>query len=159
MNWYASADDVSRLDEDMIGLLRMHRQSDEEKSEFMTPEMEEWFRAPGRGPSSRGAMRLYFLELDGKRVAGTIALSMGSSSFCTIAATTRATVLSVGLALKAYSIHDAIESGFEVFDFLQGSESYKYDLGAFGRADLPRQAGPPEVTGEWRVPPLTPTES
>jgi CelD/BcsL family acetyltransferase involved in cellulose biosynthesis len=130
VTWYASTD-LSRLDRDMADYIRMHRQSDEEKAEFMSAEMEEWFRALAKAFAPSGTMRLYFLELDGKRVAGTICfvyrnqLLLYNSGYDPDFAS-----LSVGLALKAYNIHDAIESGFDVFDFLQGSESYKYDLGA-----------------------------
>ena len=37
---------------------------------------------------------------------------------------------SVGLLLKAQSIHWAIEQGKKKYDFLRGNERYKYDLGA-----------------------------
>ncbi|HUE75539.1 MAG TPA: GNAT family N-acetyltransferase [Chloroflexota bacterium] len=37
---------------------------------------------------------------------------------------------SVGLLFKALTVHEAIERGRRVFDFLQGAEPYKYDLGA-----------------------------
>lgn len=37
--------------------------------------------------------------------------------------------LAPGLILKAYLIKNSIEKGFEVYDFLRGTERYKYDLG------------------------------
>jgi CelD/BcsL family acetyltransferase involved in cellulose biosynthesis len=42
--------------------------------------------------------------------------------------------LSVGLLNKALSIKDAVERGRESFEFLRGTERYKYDLGAQDRA-------------------------
>jgi CelD/BcsL family acetyltransferase involved in cellulose biosynthesis len=38
--------------------------------------------------------------------------------------------LSPGLILVSQQIEEAIERGFEVFDFLRGPERYKYQLGA-----------------------------
>jgi CelD/BcsL family acetyltransferase involved in cellulose biosynthesis/ribosomal protein S18 acetylase RimI-like enzyme len=38
--------------------------------------------------------------------------------------------LSPGRVIVAFSIRAAIERGFRIFDFLRGSEQYKYDLGA-----------------------------
>ena len=37
--------------------------------------------------------------------------------------------LSVSLMLKSWCVRNAIEEGIEYFDFLRGSERYKYDLG------------------------------
>ena len=37
--------------------------------------------------------------------------------------------LSVGLLNKAFCIKEAIEVGRDTFDFLRGTERYKYDLG------------------------------
>jgi CelD/BcsL family acetyltransferase involved in cellulose biosynthesis len=41
--------------------------------------------------------------------------------------------LSVGLLNKALCIREAIEEGRRAFDFLRGSERYKYDLGGTDR--------------------------
>ena len=38
--------------------------------------------------------------------------------------------LSVGLLNKALCVRDAIEKGRDTFNFLKGSERYKYNLGA-----------------------------
>ena len=53
---------------------------------------------------------------------------------------------SAGLLLKALTIRHAIDEGLAYYDFLRGDEAYKYDLGAGGRAALPRAGG---AVGRW----------
>ncbi|MHB1414155.1 MAG: GNAT family N-acetyltransferase [Chloroflexota bacterium] len=108
----------------------LHRLSTPEKACFMTGEMEGFFRAVLDRQPENGRPRLYFLELDGKRVAATICfdyddeLLLYNSGYDPTYAN-----LSAGLLLKAYCIEDAIGLGRSRFDFLRGDERYKYDLG------------------------------
>lgn len=126
--WYFVADAGPA---DVADFIRLHRLSDESKADFMTDEMGRWFHAIVERFAPGGTLRLYFLDLDGVRVAATILFDYGdqfllyNSGYDPDYAR-----LSVGLALKAYCIHDAIAAGRGVFDFLQGNEPYKYDLGA-----------------------------
>ncbi len=130
VRWYA-VDEPARYRADVEDFVRLHRLSAEAKAEFMTPEMEGWFLALAERFAPSGQLKLYFLELDGVRVAAAILFDYrGRYLLYNSGYDPEYARLSVGLALKAYCIHDAIAAGREVFDFLQGHESYKYDLGA-----------------------------
>lgn len=130
VRWYL-ADDPDRRESDVADFIRLHRLSDESKAEFMTSDMEGWFRGIVEQFAPARKLRLYFLELDGLRVASAICFDYGNQFLLYNSGyDPECARLSVGLALKAYCIHDAIVAGREVFDFLQGSEPYKYDLGA-----------------------------
>ena len=131
------------LSADVDDFIRLLKASAEEKAGFMSAQMEAWFHALARQFVPTGQMQLSFLDLDGHRVAAIICFShnrrllLYNSGYDPEYAP-----MSVGLALKAYGIHDAIAAELEVYDFLQGSESYKYDLGAVNapiyRVDLRR---------------------
>jgi len=101
-----------------------------EKAEFMTPEMDRFFRRMAAAMAEEGLVALYRYEVEGKLVAATFAfedeeeLLLYNSGF-----DPAYSYLSVGLLSKAACLHSAIESGKRRFDFLRGSEPYKYDLG------------------------------
>lgn len=110
--------------------LRLHRVSKDEKSQFMDRRMEVFFRAMVSELGAGEMIRLYFLEVHGKRVSTALCFEYGdefllyNSGFDPEFGS-----LSVGLVLKALCIRDAIESGKKRFDFLRGNERYKYELG------------------------------
>lgn len=113
-------------DKDMDDFIRLHTLSREDKAEFMTREMEAFFReAVGLPPAG-----LYFLEVDGIRTAAIVRFDCGDSRLLYNSGyDPKYASLSVGLLLKAWAIREAIESGMKCFDFLRGDEPYKYDLG------------------------------
>lgn len=112
--------------EDFLHLFR--QQAD--KAAFLTPARETFFREMMRELWDKGWLKLYFLELDGKRVAGTLCfdykdvMSLYNSGFDPLYSD-----LSVGLIAKAWSIRAAIEMGRRRFDLLRGAENYKAHLG------------------------------
>ncbi|MBM3944485.1 MAG: GNAT family N-acetyltransferase, partial [SAR202 cluster bacterium] len=122
--------DMDSLPGYMDDFFRLMRTSREDKREFLTPERERFFRAVAEACTERGHFCLSFLELDGKRVAACIAFDYGdayllyNSGYDPDYAS-----LSVGLINKALCLKDAIEAGKRTFDFLKGSERYKFDLG------------------------------
>jgi len=130
VRWYAARDPATR-EADVGDFLRLHRLSAESKAAFMTSRMEEFFRAVVREFEPRNMLRLYFLEVDGVRTAAVILFDYNGEFLLYNSGYDPAySHLSVGLLLKAFCIKDAIDEGRRVFDFLQGDESYKYDLGA-----------------------------
>ncbi|HEX5416197.1 MAG TPA: GNAT family N-acetyltransferase [Chloroflexota bacterium] len=130
VRWFYVTDPATR-DADVSDFLRLHRLSAESKAAFMTAEMEHFFRALVDEFVPRGLLRLYFLEVDGVRVASVILFDYEGEFLLYNSGYDPAYAhLSVGLLLKAFCIKDAIDEGRRVFDFLQGDESYKYDLGA-----------------------------
>lgn len=131
--WAVAPDDLT--ESDLADFARLHRLSAEEKANFMTPAMERFFFAMVREFLPRGWARLYFLSVDGVRAAATILFAYREAFLLYNSGYDLAYApLSVGLLLKAFCLRDAIEEGRRVFDFLQGSEPYKYHLGA---VDMP----------------------
>jgi CelD/BcsL family acetyltransferase involved in cellulose biosynthesis len=129
VRWFYASDPATRA-ADVGDFLRLHRLSAESKAAFMTPKMEHFFRALVDEFAPRGLLRLYFLEIDGIRVASVILFDYeGEFLLYNSGYDPAYSHLAVGLLLKAFCIKDAIEEGRRVFDFLQGNESYKYDLG------------------------------
>ena len=114
---------------------RLHRLSSPEKAEFMTADRECFFTELMETAAARGHLRLSMLELDGVRVAACINFDYGDAYLLYNSGYDPAySQLSVGFINKAWSIKDAIESGKRTFDFLRGTERYKYDLGAEDRS-------------------------
>ena len=114
----------------MQDFFRLLRASSPEKSRFLTPQRERFFEDFALELSTRGQLRLYFLQVDGVRVASCICFDYGgayllyNSGYDPDYAS-----LSVGLINKALCIREAIEAGRRSFNFLKGTERYKYDLG------------------------------
>ncbi|GBD11201.1 hypothetical protein HRbin23_00853 [bacterium HR23] len=110
------------------------RQSMEEKSRFLTPQREAFFREVGVALAERGILRLYFLEYAGHRVASALCFDYkGQRLLYNSGFNPAYGHLSVGLVLKALTIKDAIERGLAYYDFLRGGEEYKFRLGGRSR--------------------------
>lgn len=119
----------------MQDFFRLLRASSDEKTEFMTPDREEFFLAFARELTARGEFKLYFLEVDGVRVAACICFDYaGAFLLYNSGYDPDYSALSVGLLNKALCIKDAIEEGRRSFYFLRGTERYKYDLGGRDQA-------------------------
>ena len=121
--------DLQREMDDFIALQQMSRP---DKEEFMTPEMQRFFRYAARRMLDAGHLRLAFLTLDGVKAATYFSfeykghLLLYNSGYDTGAFAH----LSPGWVLLAYLIQYAIVDGIKVFDFLQGDEEYKYRFGS-----------------------------
>lgn len=115
----------------MDDFLRLMEQSKQEKAEFLTPPMGLFFRTMAVALAGEGMVRLYFLELDGKRVAAVLCFDYGNELLMYNSGFDHTFGhLAVGLISKALVVKDAIEQGRRAVDFLRGTERYKYDLGA-----------------------------
>jgi len=122
------------VEDDFEEFVRLHRLSDPNKSKFMSEKMKEFFwdvkttRFPG------WQSHLCFLKLEDKPVASVMTFEsdeevwLYNSGF-----DPEFSYYSVGLLLKSYKIKKAIESGKRRYDFLRGSERYKYELGGVDR--------------------------
>ncbi|MCX6020415.1 MAG: GNAT family N-acetyltransferase, partial [Chloroflexi bacterium] len=122
--------DPEGLAQDMTDFFRLHRLSREEKAVFMDEKMEGFFRAIAAHFVPLGVMKIFFMELDGVRVASAICFDWQNNLYLYNSGYDHAySNLSVGLLLKALCIREAITSGKVIFDFLRGDEPYKYDLG------------------------------
>jgi CelD/BcsL family acetyltransferase involved in cellulose biosynthesis len=79
-------------------------------------------------------IRLFFLEVDGEKVASTLCFDWEGSRLLYNSGFNRDfSEYSVGLLLKVICLRDAIDQGKEYFDFLRGPERYKYQLGCNDR--------------------------
>ena len=119
----------------MEDFFRLLRSSSPEKEAFLVPEREEFFLDVALEFAPKGRFKLYFLTVDGARVASCICFDYGNSYLLYNSGYDPAySALSVGLLNKALCIREAIEVGRDSFDFLRGTERYKYDLGGTDRA-------------------------
>ncbi|MBI4312630.1 MAG: GNAT family N-acetyltransferase [Chloroflexi bacterium] len=132
--WYAAQSTPADSDafnkdlSDFFGLMALSRA---EKAEFLTPDREAFFRRMALDTAKAGVLRLFFMEVEGKRVAAAICFDYGNTRFLYNSGYNPDYYhLSVGLLLNAMSLRQAIEEGKGYFDFLRGNEPYKYDLGA-----------------------------
>jgi CelD/BcsL family acetyltransferase involved in cellulose biosynthesis len=122
--------DPNNLDAEFDVFRDLMSESREEKRDFMLPERQAFFRRMIEWTQQAGFLRLFFLELNGERVATTLSFDYdGRRLLYNSGYRLQHGRLSVGLMLKALCINDAIERGLTYFDFLRGPEPYKYHLG------------------------------
>ena len=109
----------------------LHRRSRGEKAEFMTPDIERFFREAAETLAAQGWLRLGVLNVDGEDAAVLFGFAYeGTLALYNAAYDPDLATLSVGIACAAYAIRAAIGEGLHTYDFLRGDEPYKYDLGA-----------------------------
>ncbi len=111
--------------------LRMHRESRADKANFMTEQMEVFFRRLVVALAAEGVAEMTFLKLADVRAACLLCFKAGDEYLLYNSGYDPAYAgFSVGLLSKAFALQRAIERGYKRFDFLRGHEHYKYDLGA-----------------------------
>jgi CelD/BcsL family acetyltransferase involved in cellulose biosynthesis len=119
------------LDAAMERFILLHRLSSPAKDAFMTGEMQAFFHAIAGALAGSGWLKLFFLEAGGVSAAAYFCfdynddLLVYNSGYDPQASPQ----LSLGWVLMARMIQHAISAGKARFDFLQGSEDYKYRLG------------------------------
>jgi CelD/BcsL family acetyltransferase involved in cellulose biosynthesis len=118
------------LAERMDAFLDLHRKSRRDKAEFMTPEMEDYFREIALRFQEKGWLSLPFLRAEGKDVAAYFSFRyQGVEYVYNSGYDPEYARLSPGIVLAADGIRRAMERGMTVFHFLRGQEDYKYRLG------------------------------
>jgi CelD/BcsL family acetyltransferase involved in cellulose biosynthesis len=123
------------LDRDLPSFLGLHRKSHPEKEKFMDGRMELFFREIAGGFLRTGSLRLAFLSSEGEDVASLFQFRAGAGLLLYNAGYGPARrAANPGLVLIARCIEHAIEEGAQEYDFLRGTERYKYDLGGVDRA-------------------------
>ena len=122
------------LHADVARFLELLKDSREEKAAFLTLERERFFHKLAIAMEGEGYLKLFFLELDGLKVAGAFVFDYANAYYLYNSGyDKRYESLSVGLLLKALLVQDAIEHGKREYDLLRGAETYKYHLGARDR--------------------------
>ena len=111
--------------------IRLHIASRTDKAEFMTTEMQHFFRHVAGDMALHHRIRLYLLRVGTEAVASLLcfdavdSLLLYNSGYDPVYSHA-----SVGVVSKALCLQDAIANGKRRFNFLRGDERYKYDLGA-----------------------------
>ena len=110
--------------------VRLHRLSDPAKNKFMSEPMARFFQDVYETKFPGWKTVLSFLKIEGKFAAGIISFVSQDEWWLYNSGYDLAfSYYSVGLLLKALSVKEAIEQGKKKYDFLRGSERYKYELG------------------------------
>ena len=123
------------MEELLDRFVELHRMSEGPKGVFMQPGMEIFFRRLGEAFGPSGVFRLTFIEVEGRRAAGTIGFSFGDTFFLYNSAFDRTWGnLAPGMMLVGEDIRLAIKEGCSAFDLLKGDYRYKYRFGAVPRA-------------------------
>ncbi|MDE2836895.1 MAG: GNAT family N-acetyltransferase [Chloroflexota bacterium] len=124
--------DSATLERDLALFREVMAESREEKSEFLSPEREAFFRRVTGRMHEMGHLRLFILEIgDDPAAAAVLSFDYAGRRLLYNSGYRHAyDHLAAGLMLKALCIKDAIESGLAYFDLLRGPEHYKYHLGA-----------------------------
>jgi CelD/BcsL family acetyltransferase involved in cellulose biosynthesis len=101
------------------------------KSTFLTPKMRSAFRDIFAVMRKSGLLQLAFLEVSGVRAAAYVQFDYANRIWVYNSGINPevAGALSPGWVLLARLIEQAIASNHAVYDFMQGSEDYKYRFG------------------------------
>jgi CelD/BcsL family acetyltransferase involved in cellulose biosynthesis len=112
----------------------LHRLSRGEKADFMTADVERFFRDIAEALAPLDRLRLGVLSFDGADVAVLFGFAIGKViALYNAAYDPGLASLSVGIISHAWAIREAIARGYATYDLLRGDEPYKYDLGARDR--------------------------
>ena len=110
--------------------LRLFTLSREEKAEFMTDQMESFFRSLAKTMAEIKLLRFGILEVDKVTAAMIMGFDYNETMYLYNSGyDPRYDSLSVGLLSKALCIRESIQRGKKKWDFLKGAEKYKYQLG------------------------------
>ena len=127
---YRLVSDSDEVDKMIDVFLRMFTESRSDKADFLTGQMESFFRLLAGTLSADGLLKLGVLELDTVPTAMVICFDYNNGTYLYNSGyDPQYTSLSVGLVSKVLCIRDSIEGKKEKFDFLKGDETYKYHLG------------------------------
>ena len=112
----------------------LHRLSRGTKADFMTPDMERFFRDIADALAPLGRLRLGVLRAHDEDAAVLFAFAYrGTLALYNAAYDPALASLSIGIVSHAWAIREAIAEGFDTYDLLRGDEPYKYDLGGKDR--------------------------
>lgn len=122
----------------------LHRLSRGQKADFMTPEVERFFRDIADALAPLGRLRLGVLRAHDEDGAVLFAFAYrGTLALYNAAYDPALASLSIGIVGHAWAVREAIAERFDTYDLLRGDEPYKYDLGAtdrwLGRLEAVRQ--------------------
>jgi CelD/BcsL family acetyltransferase involved in cellulose biosynthesis len=125
---------AEELARDLPSFLELHRKSRPDKEKFMDDRMGGFFREVAEEFLPSGDLRLAFLSDGGEDVASVFQFRAGGATLLYNSGYDPARRSAhPGLVLIARCIAHAIGEGAPEYDFLRGTERYKYDLGGVDR--------------------------
>ena len=128
--WATDAERGATLDR----FFALHRLSRGEKADFMTPDVERFFRDIADALAPLGRLRLGVLRAHEEDAAVLFAFAYrGTLAQYNAAYDPALASLSIGIVSHAWAIREAIAEHFDTYDLLRGAEPYKYDLGGKDR--------------------------
>ncbi len=111
---------------DVLSLINLMKLNSDKKI-FLTKDMEIFFRKlPETFPKS---LKLFYLAVDDRKIAVLLSFISDKTLLTYNSGYNKLNYPGAGFYLKAKSIRWAIENGFKEYNFLQGNERYKYELG------------------------------
>ena len=109
--------------------LKLFSLSQEDKANFMTTQMESFFRSLAEAMAKIGLLRAGILEVDELPVAMILGFDYNNVMYLYNSAyDPNYSYLSVGLLPKVLCIKESIQRGNKKWDFLKGVERYKYHI-------------------------------
>ena len=110
--------------------LRFFALSHEEKANFMTTQMESFFRSLADAMAEAELLRFGVIGIDGQTMAMIVGFDYNDALYLYNSAYDPAYGhLSVGLLSKVLCLKESIDRGRKKWDFLKGAEPYKYRIG------------------------------
>jgi len=100
---------------------------DPEKKIFLTPQMQTFFRQIAKTQADK--ISLLSITMGDKKAAATLSFVEDTITYLYNSGFDRECCANAGFYLKAMSIKMAIEKHLSIYNFLQGQERYKYELG------------------------------
>lgn len=98
-----------------------------DKSQFLTQKMEQFFKSiPSSIPEQT---KMLLLRVGNDIASAVLYFAVGDSFFLYNSGFDESKFSGSGFYLKAKSVQFALEQGYTSYNFLQGSERYKYELG------------------------------
>lgn len=124
--------DATGFDAGLETFFQLHKASHPDKQAFMNERMQRFFRKVAGATLAKDWLRLGLLEYNGESVASYLCFDYGNDRLVYNSGFDLSLYgsLAPGIVLLGYLVRDAIEAGRKNFDFLQGNERYKYDMGA-----------------------------
>lgn len=115
----------------LADFFKLHASSSAEKAAFWNEQTTAFFTQLLTRTATAEQLKLFFLEIQGERVATMLVFDFHSTYYLYNSGFNPNAYhnLSTGTVLTAYTIQHAIENATSNYDFLRGTETYKFRLG------------------------------
>jgi CelD/BcsL family acetyltransferase involved in cellulose biosynthesis len=129
--WTVHESTAASVEADLDVFFHLHAASTRAKADFLTPNVQRFFRHISHHLLEEGWLSLRLLIHQERPVAAVLGFVYGNRLLLYNSGYEPGLLsLSPGLVLMSEEVRLGIEAGLEELDFLRGDEKYKYDLGA-----------------------------